>query len=175
MPRLLDHKFSKLSNSWGCSCGWTVSDPSMGIDRAKKEYSPHFRYFLEERKTYCRECKSHKTTAEMAHPGECTVCRSIRHKGYEQTPKTLEARRARHLVKTYGITPEEWDEMLANQNGACAICMTPQTTRKLHTDHDHRTGKIRGLLCTNCNHAIGALMDDPDLLRSAIQYLESGE
>ena len=172
MPKLLDHKFSKVGDTWGCKCGWTVAEPSMGVDRAKKEYTPHFRHYLEERKTYCRKCEAHKPPEDMAYPGECNPCRAARHRAYEQQTSKLEARRSRHLQKTYGLSAEDWDTMFVNQNGCCAICDTPQTKRKLHTDHEHSTGKVRGLLCTNCNHAIGALKDSPDLLRSAIAYLE---
>jgi hypothetical protein len=64
--------------------------------------------------------------------------------------------------------------MLEQQNGVCAICHGNCTTWKaLSVDHDHRTGKVRGLLCQTCNTGIGALDDSPDLLRRALEYLES--
>ena len=60
--------------------------------------------------------------------------------------------------------------MLADQDGKCAICTKPFPGR-IAIDHDHRTGRVRGLLCTSCNTGIGKLGDDPELLLRAISYL----
>lgn len=77
-----------------------------------------------------------------------------------------------HLKKKFGITPAEYDALLASQNGGCAICgQQCPTNRNLAVDHDHETGRIRGLLCNPCNRAVGLLRDDPDLLAKAAQYL----
>jgi len=67
--------------------------------------------------------------------------------------------------------------MLADQNGVCAICRLPPTGRRkyLTVDHCHLTGRIRGLLHVKCNSAIGNLNDDPELLRSALDYLERAD
>jgi hypothetical protein len=82
------------------------------------------------------------------------------------------ARRS-ELKKLYGITPEEYDELLASQNGVCAICSEPDPNGiRLPIDHDHNTGRVRGLLCTPCNRALGGFKDNPALLRSALTYLE---
>lgn len=64
--------------------------------------------------------------------------------------------------------------MLASQGGGCAICQKPDGEGKdrLHLDHDHETGKARGLLCGPCNRGIGMLRDDPALVRKALDYLE---
>ena len=63
--------------------------------------------------------------------------------------------------------------MLAAQDGKCAICGTTSTGNRkaFHVDHDHKTGKVRGLLCSNCNTGIGNLRDDIGLLNRAIEYL----
>lgn len=63
--------------------------------------------------------------------------------------------RACHLRSQYGITPEDYDRMFAEQGGCCAICGRVYTTRRLHIDHDHGTGKIRRLLCSGCNGHVG--------------------
>jgi len=84
----------------------------------------------------------------------------------------------RRTVQNYGITVEQYAEMLDAQNGVCAICGRPEThIRKgtlcqLAIDHDHESGQVRGLLCNNCNRAIGLLKDNPKILRSAADYLE---
>lgn len=79
---------------------------------------------------------------------------------------------SKHLRATYGITVEEYNSLLEEQNGVCAIC---EDTYKhaLCVDHDHKTGEIRGLLCKPCNLAIGNMKDDPDRLRNAARYLEA--
>lgn len=81
--------------------------------------------------------------------------------------------RRENLKKHFNITPEEYDNIFNSQNGLCAICSKKCTTGKmLAVDHDHDTGKVRGLLCSRCNMGIGLLRDSIDILRSAINYLE---
>ena len=78
----------------------------------------------------------------------------------------------KHYMKTYGLTLQEYGDMLLDQGGGCAICDSPPTEGgKLVVDHDHATGAVRGLLCGTCNSGIGMLKDDPRLLASAIMYL----
>ena len=83
-----------------------------------------------------------------------------------------DARRRSVLRSKYGLTPETYDALLETQAGACAICGCKAGKRALHVDHDHRTGKVRGLLCNNCNRCLGLLKDDVAVLRSAVAYLE---
>lgn len=81
------------------------------------------------------------------------------------------------IQRTYGITAEDYYNMLADQDGKCAVCESEEvnssriSSGKLFIDHCHDTGKVRGLLCSKCNHAIGLLNDDTDLLHKAIAYL----
>jgi DNA-directed RNA polymerase subunit RPC12/RpoP len=72
------------------------------------------------------------------------------------------------------LTEQDFLKMLAEQNYRCAICGAEGTSEKwgrLHVDHDHDTGKVRALLCVNCNHGLGKLKDDPKLLDMAAAYL----
>lgn len=88
--------------------------------------------------------------------------------------------RERKLRTKFGITGERFDAMLAEQGGGCAICRATETRANWRSgeaaafdvDHDHATGAVRGLLCSNCNRGIGLFGDDPDRLRAAIAYLE---
>ena len=79
--------------------------------------------------------------------------------------------------KTHGITTDAYNAMLAAQNGVCAICKNPEVRRtkgtlwRLSIDHCHTTGKIRGLLCGNCNQTIGLLKEQINTLREMINYL----
>jgi hypothetical protein len=83
------------------------------------------------------------------------------------------ADRKSHLKRKYGLTPEAYDSLFAEQGGGCAICRrSPRGPIAFHIDHDHETGRIRGLLCFRCNNALGDFDDDPAVLRAAIDYLE---
>lgn len=87
--------------------------------------------------------------------------------------------RASRIKKEYGITMQAAEAMLSAQGGGCAICAKPLSIAQegkaaadySHVDHCHTTGKVRGILCNNCNHGIGKFMDNPDLLRAAANYL----
>ncbi len=76
------------------------------------------------------------------------------------------------LQRDYGITHAQYVEMEIAQDGRCAICHK-RPAGHLHIDHDHATGKVRGLLCGNCNTALGLLQDEPHLLDRAAEYLRS--
>jgi len=72
----------------------------------------------------------------------------------------------------FGITIEEYDRLLAEQGGVCAICgLPPDEDERLSVDHDHLTGKNRGLLHGGCNRGLGLFKDDPNLLDKAAEYL----
>lgn len=95
-------------------------------------------------------------------------------KTYQHRPGTLElrakARRKSNYKKRYGITVEQYDQLFEYQGGRCAIC-NKTSTKKLNVDHDHNTGEIRGLLCGNCNKALGLFDDAIEALQAAIDYL----
>lgn len=81
----------------------------------------------------------------------------------------------KHLSYCYGIPLEEYDRMLHNQNGRCAVCgkHADETHRKrLFVDHSHATGKIRSLLCQQCNTALGMVSEDKDILFALVAYLD---
>lgn len=96
--------------------------------------------------------------------------------------RDYDAERGYKLKCTFGITLEEYNALSEEQDHLCAICRKPETVvgngkrvRKLAVDHDHTTGKVRGLLCTGCNTALGRFNDDITLLEKAIHYLKSYE
>lgn len=104
--------------------------------------------------------------------------------GKENDPEKLERikqwRHENQLKRTFGLSVEQFNEMLTKQNGVCAICKSPETAksnvrveiRRLAVDHCHTTGKVRALLCTTCNTSLGGFKDDPRLLQAAIEYLK---
>jgi hypothetical protein len=83
--------------------------------------------------------------------------------------------REEHLKRLYGITCADYDRMLLEQNGVCAICGTTEPGHKKNyfcVDHCHATGKVRKLLCSACNVGLSRFKDNPELLRKAALYLE---
>ena len=81
------------------------------------------------------------------------------------------------LKRYYGLTIEEWEALFVAQGRACAVCKSVYPGRKTghwSTDHDHTTGKVRGILCNGCNMALGQAKDDPQRLRALADYLERG-
>lgn len=92
-----------------------------------------------------------------------------RRKTYGDPVKTLK-RKQRQLQRKYGLTAEEYDGLLDVADGRCPICR--KETRKLVVDHDHTTGKVRGLICAGCNTGLGFFEDSVDSLTNAILYLE---
>lgn len=77
------------------------------------------------------------------------------------------------FVKNYGLTKEQYLQMLKAQGGRCKICGVDSTIlkKKLSIDHNHKTSKVRGLLCDACNCGIGHFKDDPLLMTKAIEYI----
>lgn len=77
-------------------------------------------------------------------------------------------------LKKYGIDVEDWARLFEAQEGKCAACKTLlQEGKHTHVDHDHATGKLRGLLCRGCNNALGCVHDNPMILQDLVVYLES--
>lgn len=94
--------------------------------------------------------------------GQCRPCREhIKWKSF--------------IVRTYNITADDYYSMLEKQNYKCAICNSDSnknnSREKMFIDHCHETGKVRGLLCSNCNMALGLFNDDTETLNKAIAYL----
>lgn len=85
--------------------------------------------------------------------------------------------RRRHLKVSFGITIEKYEHLFTIQNGRCAICGKQETAVlkekviRLAVDHNHQTGKIRGLLCGRCNTALGLFQNNINILKQAIDYL----
>lgn len=82
------------------------------------------------------------------------------------------AARARKYVARYGITLEEKQARIKRQGDVCGLCREPfKSAKDTHVDHCHTTWVVRGILCFNCNHGLGAFRDREDLLKDAVHYL----
>lgn len=106
----------------------------------------------------------------------CTVKHNLdvyHNKGGKEKQKK---RSFKNNLKKYGISPEEYQRMLDSQGGVCKICSSDKVSRSrdtynLFVDHDHETGKVRGLLCHHCNAGLGYFKDNLNYLNNAIEYL----
>lgn len=120
------------------------------------------------RETHREQCNEYQRKWYKANPGKAYKTSHRWRKNHPDQDKE------RFRKYTYGITNEDYDQLLAQQDGVCAICGNLPGKQVLEIDHDHATGLVRGLLCHKCNVGIGFLNDDTVVLHKAIEYLESG-
>ena len=136
------------------SCGATKPNS----DFYKRSDQTHLRMAV------CKECKKAYGRAYHAR-------RRDEGTGFQET------RRAYRLRSYYGITENDYETLLTCQGGRCAICHTGSngSRAKFDIDHNHQTGKVRGLLCSHCNRALGFIRDQPETAISMAKYLRHGE
>ena len=128
---------------------------------------------------HCKMCDKTKPRDEFAKDtrtgrlySPCKSCRNEKKRARRQRLGDHDMHRDK--CKKYGLTMAQYDEMLEAQNGVCAVCGAAcRTGSRLAIDHDHETGKVRGLLCRPCNSSLGLMQDDAARLRAAADYLES--
>ena len=139
----------------------------------------------------CVSCNYHKPLDEFytrirakkrqRHGSRCKPCERIRDKKYNRTNRIRmrqrypNKKRSDTLWEKFSLTVDEYDKMLENQQGKCAICRCDRKIQKRNfaVDHCHATGKIRGILCGNCNAGLGFFKDNPQSLTNALTYLIS--
>ncbi|MAT39187.1 MAG: hypothetical protein CL946_06255 [Ectothiorhodospiraceae bacterium] len=92
-----------------------------------------------------------------------------------RNPSARDRAQRKYRYKQFGLTIADYEQILKDQGGVCAICGQPPNGRDLCIDHCHRTGKVRGLLCDGCNTGIGKLGDDASSIRKALIYLQQSE
>lgn len=128
----------------------------------------------------CIRCKENKPIEKFEnHPtakdGKRNQCSSCRYLMRLERDSNYRMKQRDWNLGRYGITIKDYDLMLEVQKNSCAICCKKQedTSKKLFVDHDHTSGKIRGLLCHHCNILLGNAKDDPQILWAAIRYLDA--
>ena len=136
-------------------------------------------------RTTCQDCDA--PIAQPAGSGRrkvfCAACAALRRtqakrkwwasRTDEQRTETGQYRREYTLQRNSSTRVAEFDALLAAQSGRCAICGTDKPNgHGWHVDHNHKSGAVRGILCSGCNVGIGQLRDDPAILRAATAYLE---
>jgi Recombination endonuclease VII len=127
-------------------------------------------------KKRCADCKQYKPTTDFPRNKNtkdglhcyCKACNNAR--TYESRQRLHGGSRHYHLKHRYGIGADEFDELVRQQGGVCAICGRENPE---HVDHDHETGAVRGILCFNCNGGLGQFRDSIDALHTAAAYLDA--
>lgn len=128
---------------------------------------------------YRNSCKACEATINKIYKDSHKEEMKIMNKKHKNMPgnkeKAKNYMRNYRLIKAYGITVEEYDDMYISQGGSCAICGRHQAEfkRRFCVDHCHDTEEIRGLLCSSCNTALGLMKDNTQILTNAIKYLEN--
>lgn len=130
----------------------------------------------------CNKCNSDKEEIEFFDHAWCRICcREYAKANRQRRNLTQRKRREKNPISNkesklkhkYGISMLEYQELFDKQNGKCAICRNICSTgRSLAVDHCHKTKRIRGLLCSNCNMFLGKINDDISVFFAAINYLE---
>ena len=130
----------------------------------------------------CKEAKTFSSYYKRSDTGKyrsaCKPCHSKQEKirRDNRTPEQVESRvlatRKYSLRENYGISLDDYDSMVMEQNNKCKICL--DVMKRPCVDHCHVTGDVRGLLCRPCNSGIGQLKDDPEILRIGANYIEAG-
>ena len=139
---------------------------------------------------YCSKCKTEKEDMDFSpNNNYCKPCKNQQVKDYQtrnrasvleklrifnKKPHRKELNISLKRLSRYNLSKEEYNSMLLNQNFSCKICGIHQSSlkRSLAVDHDHKTGRVRGLLCLRCNTGLGHFRDNKGLLEKAIQYLK---
>jgi len=131
--------------------------------------------------TYCPPCnKAYKSEYHQKHKSEIQAkvkawrkanpaARKAARRRYFRRPNGKLALMRSFYKTRYGLTLERFEAMIVEQDGCCAIC--GRKPKRLHVDHDHASGQVRGLLCGPCNRGIGLMQESPDVLSNAIRYL----
>ncbi|KKN64899.1 hypothetical protein LCGC14_0487330 [marine sediment metagenome] len=139
--------------------------------------------------SYCRECtrrqsrKYRKNNLAKCHGYERKYRRTEQGqkisretaRKYRQSEQGRRVHRRNQLRIKYGLTPEQHEQIYLDQNGCCALCGDLVAYDRVNVDHDHRTSRIRGLLCNRCNHGLGSFGDTLEGLQKAVNYLKEGD
>ena len=134
-------------------------------------------------KLLCTKCHTVKDEEDFSNDSrrssgkqsQCKQCKLEWAREYRRRcpEKARATQRRSAILRRYGITIHEYKDMCASQNWVCAICGETPKKRALHVDHDHKSGKVRRLLCMRCNSVIGYVKEDVKILQNMIKYLSS--
>lgn len=123
------------------------------------------------------DCFAKNSTKPDGFQERCNDCRKNHyHKVKHKIPKRTKERRRKDLLKSYGLNEKNFADLLKKQNGVCAICKTDEWGKiSPSIDHCHKTGLVRGLLCSHCNTGLGLFEDNESYLLNAAEYLKNAK
>ena len=123
----------------------------------------------------CKPCPRCGEVNDLTSNGYCRPCHNEYSREWvERNKERAKFNRWRNWLRRYGLTPEQYEAMLAAQGGGCAVCavdVCDASGKRLHIDHDHETDRVRGLLCSRCNLVMGRTAADLEVLQRAVEYL----
>lgn len=161
-----------------CICGWDGGNRGTSTE-ARTAYRKHLDHEIDHVPRRCKRCGREQPLSAMRPDNRhlCRDCSSQLGNLWSRRHPKASARHKRnhHLLMRFGITADEADLLLEEQGGVCAICSQSIADKRGyegHIDHDHATGKVRGVLCFHCNAGLGQFGDDVERLKLAIGYLE---
>ena len=170
-------KIKKDNLSSYCKSCCLERDSSPEVKEYKKKYWKREEVLENKRKNYLKPETQKKRKEYLQRP---EVIKRISE--YNKTKKCKDKSKEYRLMRKYNVTTEEYKKMVLTQENKCAICGNYETSknkfgqlRELSIDHCHKTGKVRKLLCSNCNSALGMFNDNIEILRNAIDYLKKYE
>lgn len=153
---------------WQLRLGLTRKFAGLTFEQAKEFEASRVKRYYNANKKRCLETRKlwYKNNADR-------ILTEQKHKyaTNEEYKETQLDRNRKLNYSKYGIVLEDYDLMLAGQGGVCKICGATPNGKRLHVDHCHSTGKVRGLLCNKCNFGIGLFNDDIQMIKKAVAYL----
>lgn len=135
---------------------------AMVPEELRRKRTPTIQKLAPEGTAWCAGCQSFRDLEDFGKGATtCRACASAKQHGSM-------------IEKTYGLTPEQYDELLKRQGGKCAICRARPKSKRLAVDHDHGTGEVRGLLCSRCNHdLLGSAWDSLAMATALWHYMNT--
>lgn len=128
---------------------------------------------------YCGRCRKHLPrkafNKDKRRKGglryACRKCNHVAKLAYSASDRGRTRQWAARLKRRYNITPKDYNAMLEAQGGVCAACGNHPEGLHLNVDHNHATGRVRGLLCSSCNLALGNVYEDIKILEGLVSYI----
>lgn len=156
---------------------WNATFRKTYRDNHKEE---HAEYASQYRKDNKDKINEHSRNRRATDPEHRQTLIGYGKKWRKENPERQAVSQKKYRLKEYGLTVEEYEAMAERQHYRCLVCgekrplyrIDNKSSNGLCIDHDHKTGKVRGLLCDTCNRGIGLLKDAPHVLRAAADYLE---
>jgi hypothetical protein len=134
------------------------------------ETRPHYHFYFRQEDGFSRDCRfCISETKKVRYHSDPAYRLRMRKINVAWGQKNKEWRRFNHILNTYKITVDQYAALEESQDFHCAICPSES---ELHVDHNHKTGKVRGLLCMSCNMGLGNFMDSEVKMQNACAYLQ---